>query len=133
MARFMNPTPEQETAWLEWVATRPEAVRSVVRRFEPWSLYRLKTTGHRVIVRAVGETEDDDGNVTIDLRVLISGEFNLLVFDREVFGINPDDLEPCELPGEDEEVGTALPDEMVPGYIESIRPEVMRYRNYENN
>ena len=97
MARFTEPTPEQEAGWKEWVAERPPVVRAVAERFEPWSLYRLKTTGQRVTIHSFSE----DGTMT----VLVTGDFNLLTFSRSVFGINPDDLEPCDLPAPDEFLG----------------------------
>jgi histone acetyltransferase (RNA polymerase elongator complex component) len=50
MARFKQPTPEQEAGWKQWVAAQPEAVRKVAERFDPWTLYRLKTTNHRVSI-----------------------------------------------------------------------------------
>lgn len=104
MARIMEPTPEQEQGYREWVASRPDMVRAVAERFEPWSLYRMKPHGQRVTVVSFGEEED--GRVT--LTVSVSGDFNLTMFDRQVFGVDPDDLEPCELPGEDVPVGAMM-------------------------
>ena len=63
----------------------------------------LKTTGHRVYVGAFDEGED--GQVTV--RVGVSGDFNLVAMERTVFGIDPDDLEECELPKDGELVGDA--------------------------
>jgi hypothetical protein len=99
MAGIYDPTPEQRAAWDDWVASRPACVRRVAERFDPWSLYRLRTTGHRVTIYAFDEGED--GRVT--LKVDVTSKFNRVAFERRVFGIDPDDLEPCELPafGED--------------------------------
>jgi hypothetical protein len=102
MARYFEPTPEQEAGWKEWVASRPDNVRVVAQRFEPFSLYRLKTSGHRVTVQSFGETVDG----AILLTVNVSPEFNFIVVERDVFDVDPDDLEPCELPPSDELVGT---------------------------
>ena len=100
--RYVQPTPEQAQGWESWVAERPDNVREVARRFDPWTLYRLKSSGHRVTVGAFDEEED--GRVT--LRVNVSGEFNFVTFERSVFGIDPNDLEECDLPGPDEPLGS---------------------------
>jgi hypothetical protein len=105
MARFIGPTPEQEQVWKEWVASRPDSVRAVAERFEPWSLYRMKSTGQRVTIASIFE----DGTLSVN----VTGEFNCVMMDRRVFGINPDDLEPCDLPDENEIIGTALTDDQV--------------------
>ncbi len=102
MARFVEPTPEQERAWREWVAERPPEVRAVAEQFDPWTLYWMPSSRHRVTLRSFDETED--GRVT--LRVVVSGRFNAVIFDREVFGIEPDGLVECDLPDPDELVGS---------------------------
>jgi hypothetical protein len=106
VARYKEPTSEQAVAWDEWVASRPEAVRKVAKRFDPWTLYKMKSTGQRVTLVAIGE----DGTV----RVNITGEFNLLGFERSVFGVDPRDLVECELPSDEEPLGTLdlTPDEV---------------------
>lgn len=38
----------------------------------------------------------------------VTGQFNYIAFDRQVFGVSPDDLEPCELPGPDEVLGAVI-------------------------
>ncbi len=91
MARIFEPTKQQEKAYRKWIAQRPEIVRVVAARFTPWELYRLKTTGQRVTVRSFGEGHDDSVTLTVN----VSAEFNCTLFERDVFGINPDDLEPC--------------------------------------
>jgi hypothetical protein len=53
MARFCDPTPDEESGWNAWVAERPEKVRNVAERFDPWSLYRLKPNGERVSAGSV--------------------------------------------------------------------------------
>lgn len=45
MARYTEPTEEQLKVWDEWVASRPEVIKKLAERFDPWSLYKLKTTG----------------------------------------------------------------------------------------
>lgn len=83
--------------WEEWVATRPSTIQELCRRLPPQKLYRLKSTNQRVIVHSYSE----DGTVTVDA----TGEFNQVLFGRRVFGIDPSDLEECDLPGPDEPVG----------------------------
>lgn len=100
--RHTEPTPEQIEGYKKWVAERPERVRKVAERLDPWTLYRLKTSNQRVCL--LGFDEEQDGRVTV--RITVSGEFNLVTFERDVFGIDPDDLEECDLPGPNEQVGS---------------------------
>lgn len=101
--RYKQPTAKNERLWKEFVASLPAVTRKVAERFDPWTLYRLKPHNHRVYVLSFSD-QGADGNVKC--RVGISGEFNLVTFEREVFGIDPDDLEECDLPGPDEQVGS---------------------------
>lgn len=96
--RWTTPTPEQEAGYADWVETLPEPSRSLAKRFDPWTLYRLTPTGSRVTI----ESFRDDGTV----RVFVSADYNLVIFGRSVFGVAPDDLVECDLPGPDEQVGT---------------------------
>jgi hypothetical protein len=104
MADFTDPPQgERLKAWEEWLASRPDAVRAVLERIKPWKLYRLKTTGHRVVVSCV----DEEVGGGISLKVIVSGQFNVVAFERTVFGIDPDDLEECDLPAPGEPLGSA--------------------------
>lgn len=116
MARIIEPDAATEKAWREWVAERPTSVRLVAERFEPWSLYLMKSTGQRVTVRSFYE----DGTISVN----VTGQFNAVMFDRYVFGIDPDDLEPCELPSEDAIVGTMLSGEEVDENIDVLRAAI---------
>lgn len=104
MKRLTTPTKEEERLYREWVASRPEKVRIVVERFDPWSLYRMKSTGHRVTLVSFQEYKDDEITVMVD----VCEEFNLVAFERRVFGIDPDDLELCEPPSSNEHTGVML-------------------------
>ena len=115
MARIQEPTPEELAGYRAWVASRPPAVRAVAERFDPWSLYRLKSTGQRVVIRSFSELVD------VTLTVLVSGDFNAIAFERAVFGINPDNLEPCEFPDPAEPVGALLTQTEVDENIDQIR------------
>ena len=127
MARVATPTPEEEAAWREWVAARPDAVHAVAELFEPWSLFRMKPTGQRVVPVAFSEADPDDGDAgRVTVRVRILAEFNAVAFERDVFGVDPDDLEPCEPPGPDEPVGSVFTDPAdIDAYVDAIRPAVL--------
>lgn len=88
MARWFEPTDANRESWREWVASRPGPVKSICEKLQPWELYRLKPTGQRVTFYSCNE----DGTVT----VTVSARFNLLTEERNVFGVDPADLEPCE-------------------------------------
>lgn len=125
MTRLMEPSAEQVAEWRGWVSGRPENVRAVAEKFDPWSLYRIKSTGQRVTLVSFGEQEDGDVTLTVN----VTGQFNLIAFDREVFGVEPDDLEPCDPPDKGEIVGTVLTDEGdIDAYVDEIRPLVLKAR-----
>lgn len=117
MARIFEPTPKMERRWRKWVSSRPPNVRAVAERLNPWTLYRLNKTGDRATL--ISLTEHDDGAVT--LTVAVTGQFNFTLFDREVFGINPADLEECDLPSESEMRGTVLTSTQVHDNIDALR------------
>ena len=98
MALIRRWTPEQQAEWDAWVAGRPPIVRAMAARVAPNRLYRLRTTGQRVFPVAYSE------NGT--LRVYVSGGYNCVAFERHVFGIDPEDLTECDLPGPDEILGS---------------------------
>lgn len=97
MARTFEPTEQQIAEWSQWVSSRPECVRLIAERFSPWILYRMESTGHRVTLRSFYE----DGTISVN----VTANYNFLIMERWVFGIDPDDLEECDLPGEGELVG----------------------------
>jgi len=122
MANFAEPTEEQRAGWAEWVAERPEAVRLVAEKFNPWALYRLKTSNHRVTLVSFDEPKDGS---PVTLRVNVTGEFNRVAFERCVFGIKPEDLEECDLPGPDELLGSQglLPEQVKALYNLQVKEE----------
>jgi hypothetical protein len=99
MTRVVQPTKEQEAEWREWVESRPPVVRAVAEKLDPWTLYRLNCK-HRVSIVSIFE----DGTVKVN----ISGRWNAIIAERQVFGIDPNDLEPCDPPGPDEPVGALM-------------------------
>jgi hypothetical protein len=123
MARVTEPTADQEAGWKAWVAERPPEIRAVAERFDPWSLYRLKSTGQRCTLYSFSEGQP------VTMTVDFTGEHNLMVFDRRVFGIDPNDLEPCDLPTPDEPVGALLTEqEDIDAFVDAVRPLVVRKR-----
>ncbi len=113
MARIAEPSKKQEAGWRRWVKSRPPTVRAIAGRFDPWSLYRMRPNGERVFLVSINE----DGTITVG----ISGRFNAVVMERNVFGIDPSDLEPCDLPGPDEVTGSLLTDSQVDDNIDALR------------
>jgi hypothetical protein len=71
----------------------------------------LKGSNQRVTLHSYDEGED--GSITLQVQVL--ARFNFVAFERRVFGIKPEDLEECDLPGDEELVGNA-----------GINPETLR-------
>jgi hypothetical protein len=119
MANIYEPSNKQRALWRKFLKSRPAAVRAVAERFAPWKLYRLMRGPQRVVVVAFDELKD--GSITV--RVDVRAEFNFVLFERQVFGIKPEDLEECELPGPDEMLGSALTPEQAsdPETMERLR------------
>lgn len=81
-------SPEMEAEWKAWVESRPEVVKKMAEQFPANRVFRFKTTGHNVILYSY----DENGTMT----VLVLKQFNpdkIILFDRRVFGIRPEDLE----------------------------------------
>ncbi len=104
--RWYEPNAEQQQVWEDWCDSRPPEVARIARRFPPWELYRIGS-GHRCHVYSYGEMKDG----TVELTVAVTGQFNKLAFSRRVFGIDPEELVPCDLPADDEETGEQLTQE----------------------
>lgn len=110
-----------QKAWDEWVESRPPIVLALCEKFPPNRLYKMKDSGHRVTIHSYCE----DGTLTVN----VTGEFNRLCFNRKVFDVPQDNLEECDLPGDDEVLGTILTDpNQINEYIDSIRPEILKSR-----
>ena len=113
-----------EEGMKEWLLTRPQVIQDMAKLIPPGRLYRLHDGGRRVFPYSYNE----NGTLT----VVVSGEYNLVVFERNVFGIKPEDLEECDLPGPEEEVGVVLTDnEDVDAFIEANRKDILagKFRN----
>lgn len=128
MADYAVPTDQERAEWEAWVAERPPALQELARKFTPWSLWLLKSSGHRVVPYSFDEHAD--GSYT--LRVNVLAMFNSITFERRVFGIAPDDLEACELPGPEEELGATLTGaEEIDAYCASVREAKKRGEPYD--
>jgi hypothetical protein len=88
-------------------------VRAVAERFDIWTLYRLKSSGDRVMLQSF----DGDGTLT----VAVSGKFNLVIAERQVFGVPPDDLEECDLPAPDEKLGALMTGKEIVDNLDAMR------------
>lgn len=77
------------TVWESWVSSRPPIIQEMCRKWPPDRLYQMDTM-HRCTIYSYSE----DGMVT----VRITGQYNLIPFDRQVFGIDPASLHECDLP-----------------------------------
>jgi len=106
---------KEAVEWKEWIDSRPDEIRAMIEKWPPNLLYLYKPGNHRVTLHSYSE----DGTVTID----ISSEYNLILFSRHVFGINPEDLEECDLPADDEILGEALNEEQAMDYINTQRAD----------
>jgi hypothetical protein len=95
LARYIEPTAAELILWERWVSGTTPAVRAVAQRFDPWSLYRRRSTGHRVFIDSFGEYPDDR---PVSVCVAVTVEFNDVDFDWITYGVPPDDLELCDLP-----------------------------------
>lgn len=107
---------EISEAGVEWLAALPDVPRSVAAKYPPDLLYRMKT-GQRVVLRSY----DDDGTVS----VFVDRFWNpLRIFaDHAVFGVDPDELTPCdddELAAVEREAEEAAP---VAGVMEAANEE----------
>ncbi len=103
--RIFEPTDNELAEWEEWCDSRPPEVAEVARRFPPWELYRIES-GHCCTVYSYGEKEGGG----VSLTVSVTGEYNRVAFPRNVFGIDPDELTPCDLPAADEKLGAVMTD-----------------------
>lgn len=117
MSRIAEPTPAQDREWKKWVSTRPATIRAVAEKFEPWSLYRMKSTGDRVTLFSFAEEKNGKVTLTVEIRAA----FNVVLFERRVFGVDPDDLEPCDPPGPEEATGALMTDQQVEEHIDALR------------
>lgn len=97
----------------QWFSERPDIIQEMIKKHPPNLLYLLKSSNHRVTLVSYSE----DGTITVN----VSGDYNLVMFERSVFGVYPDDLVECDLPTKEEKLGYILDSDEVDEYIKSIR------------
>ncbi len=94
---WFQPTDEQIDGAAQWLTTRPPNIRVLAARFLPWTLWRLDPPGQNVYVISFGEWLDG----SVSLTVAVTQELNpdlMLLFDREVFGVDSSRLKPIPEP-----------------------------------
>ena len=124
MARVIEWDKGQQEIWDEWKSSRPQVIKELCDRFPPYNLYRLKSTGQLVTLHSYNE----NGTVTVN----VTGEYNLVMFERRVFGVPVDNLEECDLPEPDKQVGAVLSDQnSIDAFIDIVRPIVLSERGQE--
>lgn len=92
----------KQDAFEKWVSERPPVVQEMIRKYPPDRLYWLSPPGQRVTLTSYNE----NGKVTVE----VTGQWNAVVFDRKVFGVDPANLTECDLPQQGEPLGTLLTD-----------------------
>ena len=109
------PNGPDMTLFEAWVEERPEVIQKLCAQCPPDRLY-LMDSGHRCTLHSYME----DGTLVVN----VTGEFNSLTFERRVFGITPESLVECDLPGPDEELGAELTDpEEIKAFIAFAKKE----------
>jgi len=89
--RWTNPTDAQRAEFAAWIAERPDHVRAVAERFDPWTMYRLTTTGQRCRVIGFHESE---GPTPVTLYIYAEHPTLGEITGRNVFGIEPETVVP---------------------------------------
>jgi hypothetical protein len=107
-----------EVEMRKWIAGRPKKIQEMCEHWPPNLLYRDRGSNLRVYIYSYSE----NGTVT----VIVSGRYNYVCFERKVFGVDPEALEECEMPGADEKVGVMFTD---PNEVDSFIERVKNTRN----
>jgi hypothetical protein len=84
---------ESERSIRAWKQTKPAVIQKMVESHPPNRLYRMRSTGQRVVIYSYFENE------TVMVEVLAQynlDRFNMI--ETRVFGILLDDLVECDLP-----------------------------------
>jgi len=102
----------------QWVSERPKLIQEMIKKHPPNLLYSLKGGNQRVTIYSY----DEDGTVKVN----VNGKYNLIMFGRTVFGVDPEDLTECDLPSKDEKLGCILHGAEANEYIENLRKEKVK-------
>ena len=100
MAEVFKFDEEQLRDWQEWLAERPQVIKDMAASHPPNRLYRMTSTGQRVTLMSYGEDRT--------CRVAVTGKYNFVSHERQVFGVAIDDLVECDLPASGELLGCVL-------------------------
>jgi len=73
--------------WEQWLSGRPAMIQDMARKYPPNHVYRMNT-GHRCRIVAY----DESGTVRVVI-LQIDNPHVLLVFERSVFGVDPETME----------------------------------------
>jgi hypothetical protein len=113
---IFEPTSEELKIYEIWLETLSINEREVMKKYKVWKLYKLKSTNQKITIYSVYLNDNDE----VKLTVIVSSKYNLISFERQVFGIDPEDLEECDLPTEP--VGAILTEEKdINEYIEIMK------------
>ncbi len=125
MATIKEMTPEELKSWAGFLRGLPEEMREGVAAKPPWLLYSHGPTGQRVLISSYFE----DGTC----RMIVSARYNLVMFEREVFGVPLLELSECDLPADGEPVGSMLEtQEEVDEWIAENRERILAARPKAN-
>jgi mRNA-degrading endonuclease RelE of RelBE toxin-antitoxin system len=95
MGKFRKLSEAEEASFQKWIQSLPEDARKMImnHNLRPDTLYKMKSTGKRVIVGAV-----DSHNLTVT--VAVTHRFNRIAKTDpgyEIAGVEPDDLVECSV------------------------------------
>ncbi len=106
--------PLNSETFQDWKATRPQVIQEMLDHWPPDRLYRMTSTSQRCTIYSYCE----DGTVTVS----VTGEYNLVTFARNVFGIDPQNLTECDLPAPEEVTGALLTtEEQIECHLKAFR------------
>lgn len=117
MANLYEFDEQKLKEWHEWLKDRPQIIKDLAKQLPPNKLYLLKTSNHKVTLISY----EENGTVTVN----VSGDFNRVIFERNVFGVNPENLEECDIPNKDG-CGLILTESQdIDAFVDAVRPIVL--------
>lgn len=91
--RLYEPAIDAESRHNEGVKNFPNPLARQIKKLDPWCLYVLRTTGQRVLIK---EYSVDGKKLSLKVSVYPEYNDNNPMQNRDVFGIDPKDLELCD-------------------------------------
>lgn len=92
MKKLFEMTQEDQAEHDAWVESRPPVVKEIARKLDPQYCYLLKTSNQFVTMYSISE----NGTVTVNVLAALNPGLD---FERQVFGVDPDDLQAVDVPG----------------------------------